>query len=652
VWQDLFPTGWYKPVTGSLPGVYYPNFNFTGNGAASSGLSGWWLVRERQWNTQANVSHTRGIHNMKFGFQLRHSWEANGSPSPGGFTFNSIETGRSFQDYDAAQSGSQFGTALLGVVSTGNANISPMWDLSLNQYGFYVQDDIRLTRRVTLNLGLRYEYETAPSEATRMFSRYLDLTNPIPELQNVGMPGEVTAIATIPYKFNGAWVFTDDDHPGVYNAPRNSILPRIGVAVKINDKMAFRAGYARFATPIRTIYTEGWDVPKAGFSETTNVLDPLQGVPRTKISDPFPASNPLRLPVQKTLGRYTQLGGAANWWNQELKTPTADRMNISFQRQMPAAFVLDTTFFMHFGHNVHDASMWGGNYSQPFNMMDPNLEYQHKGAVDQAVANPFYNLLPPDKMPGELRNQEEVSVRQLLTPYPQYTTLTEQFRPDISNRYYALQIRAERPMTEGLNLILGYNYNREIHGEFFNDLDLYNSTLTMLDRRRPRHNLRIAGTYELPFGRGRKYLSGVSRVADLFIGGWATSHWLMVQGGEMLTFGSAKVTGDPLANVPAGRAFNPAVFEVLPSYTPRTNPWFYDGLRGPVYWNLDSTFVKYFPIKEQMKVEVRFELYNALNHFIPSNPDMTVGSGTMGASTWVYPGNYGREIQYTVRFHF
>ncbi|MCW5978656.1 MAG: TonB-dependent receptor [Bryobacteraceae bacterium] len=653
VWADLWGSNnWWKPVTSALDSVYYPNFNFSGNGSASSGIGGWWIVDIYGLSTQANVTHTRGRHTMKVGYQWRKQWEQNGSPGPNGFTFNSIDTGSSFLGYNASQSGSQFASALLGVVNQGSARISPLWDMSMYQYGLYFQDDIRLNRRVTLNLGLRWEYETAPTEATNLFSRYLDLSTPIPELQNITMPSEVRAISNVQPTFNGAWIFTDDTHRGVYGASKKIFLPRAGIAVRINDRTSFRAGYARFATPIRTIYTESWDIPKNGYTQVTNVLGPIEGMPRTLISNPFPSSNPLILPPEKSLGAYTVLGTSASWFNQELKPPTADRINFSLQRQLPASFMLDSTFFMHFGHNVHDGSMWGGNYGQPLNMMDPNLAYTHKGAVDAAVPNPFYNLLPETKMPGELRVQETVSVSQLLRPYPQFTNLNMQFRPGISNRYYALQLQAIRSMVGGWNLILGYNYNREIHSEFFNDPDLYAQRITMIDRRRPRSNLRIAGTYELPFGRGRKYASGVNRAVDMIIGGWATSHWFMFQGGQLLTFNAAQVNGDPTSGVPSGRWFNPDVFTVLPAYTPRTNPWYYSGLRGPRFWNLDSTLVKYTPITEKVRLELRFEFYNTLNHFIPSNPDMGVGSGTMGISTWVFGGNYGREVQYTARFHF
>jgi hypothetical protein len=446
-------------------------------------------------------------------------------------------------------------------------------------------------------------------------------------------------------------VFTDADHPRTFPTLHN-VLPRIGLAVRLSDKMSFRVGSARYATPIRSVYGEAWDIPKQGYSQSTSVLGPLEGTPRTLISDPFPSANPLRLPPEKSLGRYTQLGSNGHWFNQDLTAPKNDRFNVSIQRQLPMNFLFDGTYFMHIGHNVQDSSMWGGSYNQQINFMDPNLAYTYKGAVDAAVPNPFYNLLPPDKMPGELGTQAEVSVRQLLRPYPQYMDLYQYYRKGISDRYYAMQLQLQRPMTQGVTLQVGYNYNRELHGEFFNDIDEYNIKTTMIDRRRPRHNLRMAGTWELPFGRGKKYLSGVSRPLDYIVGGWSTAHWLMWQGGSLLTFSAAQVSGDPTQGVPSGLWFNPEVFDVLPGYTPRTNPWYYDGLRGPRFWSLDSTLVKYVPIKERVQLEIRFEFYNALNHFIPSDPDTGIGSGTMGQSTGVFGGNYGREVQYTARIRF
>jgi hypothetical protein len=254
-------------------------------------------------------------------------------------------------------------------------------------------------------------------------------------------------------------------------------------------------------------------------------------------------------------------------------------------------------------------------------------------------------------MPGVLRTQDTVAVSQLLKPYPQYGDLNVYGWPGTSDHYYALQMKAERPMANGMTFLVAYNYNQEFHGNWFNDVAYYNNKITMFDRGYARHNIRIAGTYELPIGKGRQFLSNIPTVLDYVIGGWATSQILMWRSGNLLgTFGQADVSGDPRSNVPSGYYFNPAVFSVPQPYTPRTNPFYYNGLRGPNLWQLDSTLVKYFKVTERIKFELRMEFYNMPNVFMPTDPDLGIGSGTMGKSTWV--NNYGREIQFNGRVHF
>jgi hypothetical protein len=429
-----------------------------------------------------------------------------------------------------------------------------------------------------------------------------------------------------------------------------TFLPRAGIAIRINDRTAIRAGYARYAVPWVAIHPETGGLPTNGFSQSTGILGPLDGTPRTLVSDPFPSSNPVLLPVGNTLGRYQDIGNGISFWDgNRLKTPMNDRLNFTIQRQVPFRIFTEATFFIMFEHNAQDPSMWGGHYDYNLNQVDPSLIYQYKGLTDKQVPNPFYGL-PAAVMPGTLRTQPEVSVSQLLRPYPQYGDLNLYGWPGTSDHYYALQMKAERSMSNGLTFIVAYNYNQESHGNWFNPQDYYNNKITMFDRGYARHNLRLAGTYELPFGRGRQYLNNMPLMLDFVLGGWSTSHILMWRSGNLLMFAPAQVSGDPRENVPSGYAFNPAVFAVLPSYTPRTNPFYYDGLRGPNLWQLDSTLVKYFPIKERMKFELRMEFYNLPNVFMPNDPDTTIAGGAMGKSTGL--NNYGREIQFTGRFSF
>lgn len=654
VWAGIWPNGWYKPVTAALPGVYYPAFSFNGNGSLNTGMGGWWLVRGRSHNSNLNVTHDRGIHHMKAGWMLRYQYDQNGEPGPGSFGFNAIDTGDTWLAFNASKSGNMYASALLGVLYSGNAAFKPMKDSHQQMWSFFFQDDVKLTRRITLNLGLRYELETAPSEYSRMYSRYLDLNNPIPEFAAPPkMPAEVTAIYKGQFKWNGAWVYTDDSHPGVFNSQKTIFLPRIGAAFKINELTALRVGFARYSVPWVTIYPETGSWPTDGFSRSTSVLGPLQGVPRATIDNPFPSDNPLQLPVGKNLGRYLHLGEGATFFPQDMIHPVNDRINVSVQRQLPFRVVTDTTFFTNLGRNVQDSSMWGGDYTWGLNQVDPNYSYTYKGQVDVTVPNPFYNLLPADKMPGSLRTQRTVSVNSLLRVYPQYGGLTERFLRNKNSHYYSLQFKAEKSMSKGLAFTFGYNYSNEKRSEFYDNIATYNSQFTMIDTRSPRHYVRLAGTYELPFGKGRTIASNANRILDALIGGWATSHIFMWNGGPLLTFGSMQASGNPkLDNPERSRYFDTSKFSINPPYTPRSNPWYYDGLRGFGFWQWDATAVKYFKLNERVKFELRMEFYNFPNSFMPSQPNLSVTSSLFGKSTGVAGGNYGREVQYTGRIHF
>ena len=656
VWAGLFPTGWYKPVLQNLPGIYFPSIGFSGNGGYSAGLGSWWQVRGRSHTPSVTATHDMGKHHMKAGWQLRYTYDENGLPAVGGLNFNAVDTGNTFINFNPSLSGNMYASTLLGVLNSGNAQINPLFHNQYSQWGLFFQDDIKLTRNITLNLGMRWEIEQGPKDDQYMFSRYLDLTNPIPELQGgVTMPSQVTSIAKVNYKYNGAWMFTDPSHPRVYK-DLNNFLPRAGVAIRLNDISALRFGWARYAVPMKGAWTEGLgSIPTNGFSQTTNVLGPVQGVPKTLVSDPFPATNPLRVPIGQGYGRYQDLGNAPSWFNQDLKRPINDRITMSYQRQLPWRFASDTTFFMNFGHNQLGDSMWGGNYGWDVNQVDPNLYYTYKGAMDAAVPNPFYQLLPANKMPGSLRNQPTVSVASLLRPYPQYPGgLNQQFEPGIAERYKALQIKIDRPFANGLSMTFGYNYNHESKSNWFNQISYYNNDKTLIDMRNPRHTIRMAGTWELPIGRGRPFLNHINRVADLFIGGWATSHIFMWNQGSLLYFPQmiAPTESPAISNPTRDRYFDTSKFAQAPAYTPRTNPWYYDGLRGFGFWSLDSTAVKYFPVTERVKLELRFEFFNMPNAFMPSDPSTSVTSSTFGKSTWVAGGNYGREVQYTARIHF
>jgi hypothetical protein len=420
-------------------------------------------------------------------------------------------------------------------------------------------------------------------------------------------------------------------------------MPRLGVAYRVNDKTAVRVGYSRYVIPGEVINGSQNALPTYGFNAATNVEPVLQGVPGARLSDPFPASNPLIQPFAKSLGRYTNLGDSATWIGPDLHTGINDRINVSIQRQLPAQIVADATYFVNYGHDL--------GYTRQFNLADPALSYTYKAELSRSVANPFYQYLTPDKFPGQLRNRANVTVGSLLVPYPQYGTISRTQVPGIRDRYRALQLRLQRSSASGYTFLWAYNYNRQRTEAFFNPDDEYARNFTFQPSNNPRHRMTMAGSYGLPFGRGRRLLKDLHPIANGALGGWSVSGIYTFSSGQFVRFGQAIIEGNPRIDNPTrDRWFDTAMFTRPLPFTPRTNPWQYDGVTGPVNWNVDMTLAKFFPITERVRIEFRMEAYNLTNSFIPTMPDANVLSSTFGRST--NQGNFGREFQYTARLHW
>jgi len=635
---------WYKPYIGEMPLIYYPNLSVSGG----YGKGSYWIQHPRHWAWDGSLRKVTGKHSLKTGFAHRRHRADGIFPNLMNLSFGSGLTAETFLSPDLRRNGHVWATFVLGALDSGSvARTWPYQRFGVDYYGAFVQDDIKLTRNLTLNLGLRYEYESAPFDARDRFSRYLDLTSPIPEFQATPpqFPAEARQLMKTPPQLNGAWVFTDSSHRGMYDTQTLTFMPRVGVAMRINDQTAFRAGWARYVIPpllIQSTLASG--LPLYGFSAQTNVAPLLNGVPQARVSDPFPSTNPLILPLQKSLGRYTNLGDGVSWFKQDMHTGVNDRWNFSLQRQLPYQIHVDVTWFMNFGHNLP--------YSRNMNQADPNLYYAIKSEWDRLVPNPFYQYLTPDKYPGALRNQRTVSVGSLLRPYPHYGGLTQSYTDGVLNRYRALQVRVQRSFSKGYSFLFAYNYNQEKDYNFFNDIDTYAERFTFLDSSNPRHRLSVAGSWDLPFGKGRQYLNNLHPVLNAILGGWQTSHLLLANSGPFLRFGSMLTDGSnpKIDNRTRARWFDTSKFQRLPSYTVRANPYQYPGVTGPKFWNMDSTLTKMFPIKERYNLEFRFETYNTPNAFVPTNPDMGVTSSTFGRC--LSQQNRGREMQYSIRILF
>jgi len=524
----------------------------------------------------------------------------------------------------------------------------PAPDPHVKFYGMYFQDDWKVNRRITVNLGLRNEYESAVYDPEHNFSQGLDLSKPVPEMQAnpPQIPSQATAIVGSNfYRFNGLWSFTSSSHPGMWDPQKFALAPRAGIAFRIDDKTSIRAGYARFLVPyelnINLAPVSGYETvgflepPFLGMTGYQNTAPLLQGVPQQTITNPYPANNPLLPILGKGYGTNLGRGGQALlWYPPDQKKARNDRFNFNVQRQLPNQIVVSATYFLNIGNQ---------QYTKNLNNINPQYQLQYQNSLNQQVANPFYNYLTPALFPGPLRNQQQVSLGSLLVPYPQYGGLYELGVLGAGERYHSVEVKAQKAFSKGYNFLVSYVYIRERNQtNTFNDQDAYQNNLVYQDSNQPHHRFNIASTAELPFGKGHALLSTLPKAADAIVGGWKIAGLWTFTSGDYPRFGNLIVTGDPCVSNPSPQHwFNTAAFAPVPAntYVLRSNPLQYGCLVGPRFWNLDANLTKAFNITERIHAELKMAAYNATNRLNRGDPDTNVLSSTFGQA--LYQGSPG-----------
>lgn len=652
--NQFFPQNptFFDSYAKSLPVVYYPGLNLGGG----FGRGSYWYSAPDFWNGQAKLSTVKGKHAYKYGGEFR-TYRGNSSlPQPLQFTFPAANTANTYVNPNVRLSGSEWATFLLGAIGENSrARNTPIFRATNTFWAFYFQDDYKVSKNLTLNLGLRWEYDGVLRDPQGRFSRTLDLNNPIPEFQGAGapvLPGQVMAIRGRVPQYNGAWIHTSGPEDGTY-APPKVFMPRFGIAWRLSDKMSFRAGYSRYSI-MPSVDIEGGinlndNPPYTGYQQDSFPLPTVQGVPQARFSNPWANPNPLTPAVERRLGRYTELGSTAQSiiWNQKLGNAYNDRFNLSLQRQVWNQIVVDFTYFLNFGFNQR--------YQKQLNNIDPRFAFQHRNEVNAQVNNPFYQVLPFEKFPGGLRNIQRIPVNDLLRPYPHYNAVTQWFAEGVHRRYQSIQIKAQRPFTGGFNFLMGYNYNNARNDEYYDGVDAFLDNLTLQNSPNARHKFNVGGIYELPFGKGRKYLNSMNRAANFVLGGWAMSGIYQGVSGEFLRTGGLLVSGNP--SIPAGQRTRDRWFDVskltrLPDFTRRTNPLQWEGFTGPGVMSLDLTLGKDFPVTERVVFELKMESYNLPNRFNGGNPNLNPDSSLVGRIVSQRNTYFGRQFQYTGRIRW
>ncbi|MGH9308407.1 MAG: carboxypeptidase regulatory-like domain-containing protein [Vicinamibacterales bacterium] len=627
------------------------------------------------YSVQPTWTLIRSNHSIRSGADLRayreESFPSVHSAGRYDFARGSVLT-KQLDNSSAAATGQDLAALLLGYPSGGTIDRSANRFNQVIYGGLFVQDDWKVNNKLTLNLGLRWEYEGAPTERMNRNTRGFD---PDATLAITAAAQAAYARNPIPQRsisdflVRGGLMFASDDNRGTYNPDMNNFQPRLGFAYQINEQTVFRGGWAIYSVPalfdISGIY-------QPGFSQSTSIVPSLDtGLTiRATLANPFPDG--VQEPPGAGNGPNTFLGRDIGRFNDVLDYVSGQSMrwSLALQRELPGQWVVEGAYVASRSYDL----------SSDFNRNPVPREFLSTSSIrDTAtinfltanVANPFAGLLP-----GEGMNGNTVQRQQLLRQFPHFQDIDVR-RYEGSSRFDSAQFRITKRFSGGYQFDTAYTWSDfKEKGSRLNETDpdfeeRYSDTHL-------RHRLVFNGIWELPFGQGRRFASNVNPVLNAIIGNWSVSAiWNWQTGRPNLTMGNVyydgditrlktEYTDDPDAPVfdTSGFYFHDAAVQTNGQDDPakqradqrirlsnniRTSPSRWDGLRGPRYTNWDMSFVKGFEMG-RVRAQIHLELYNAFNDVFYNNPNLDPTSANFGRVS--SQNNLPRNIQIGTKILF
>ncbi len=506
---------------------------------------------------------------------------------------------------------------------SGQANFTPALALQSIYYDFFVEDDLKLSTKLTLNLGLRYDYESPWTE------RYNRLTNfnyqAVPPLTAPGL------------NLHGALDFdgVNGDPRGQWNAQRTNFAPRLGLAYSITPKTVVRLGAGIFFDP--SLGASPTDT--SGFSAVTSFTSSINGVtPYNVLSNPFPQG--LVYPTGSTQGAATLLGQSVIFADRNAQTPYSAAWNFDIQHELPGGVKLDAAYVGNRGvHNFNNLTL----------DQLPDSALALGSALLTTVPNPFYGQITSGTL-----SAATTTLGQLLRPYPQYLGVTAQNSTWGASTYNALQVRVEKRFNSGFSVNGSYTWSKlmdNVTGSFSgqtlsgtgfqdnNNLSLERSVSSLDIPQRF-----VAGyVWELPMGTGKKIFTGP--VSGRFAGGWQIQGITTYSSGEVLGVTTSNNTTDSqgggqrpnwnavnpaLSNPSVGEWFNTSVFSQPATYTYGNVARTLSTLRASPAQNWDFSVLKNTVLKESWTLQFRAEFFNLFNTVQFGPPGTAFGVSTFG----------------------
>ncbi len=704
---DVSSFGLPKSLLGQLPSpIYFGRWNFSGYNSLGRSQSNNFT---NTYQLQGNVTKVWGAHTMKFGADARQiNYLLQNTGDILSFTGDTQWTQRSNINGTNTQ-GDAYATFLMGIVSgSSNYPLFPWWRQPYAS--FFFQDDWKVSRRLSLNLGLRYDLNWFANEKWNRQNGAFDPNaksaiavpdSALQALRSANVPeSQISNLANLKGSLTFAGVNGVGSTPAHLN--KKNFGPRFGFAYQINDKLVMRGGAGLYISNSNndTFQTAGFSTSTSIVNSLDNGRNPIANI----LSNPYPDG--ISVPTGSSAGTLTFAGKNNNWFDSGALIPKAWSFSYGFQYQVSQSSTLEATYV---GSYSYDQTM-----QKDYNI--PTLDFRKTCNIPEGGSPTFCNSTVPNPFKGlpafigtSYYTSNTISRFNLARPFPQFNgNLTQQGRNDSYIKYNSLQLNYNVRMRGGLTMLVNYTLSKQIEEWGFNDpyADVYQTGLYYLDRP---HVLKVSTVWSLPFGEGQHLGAGTNRFVRKLISGWTWNNTftdpfkgfpsdlpnaiqlrdplspLKDASGNFVTDASGKAiwTGETDWKAYQVRLWNPCVLRqnddgsIAPQpsstalgcgaadsgnyawlqpagFAPRYTPSRSGQIRRHHAYYLDSSFTKMTNITERLKVQLGVEAFNVFNHnyFGRDQVDTGLGNATFGVirpSTVSTQNILPRQIQIRVK---
>jgi len=640
-----------------------PIMSFAGYDTLGQSVPAW--THYEIFSVKSNVSHIRGAHTMRTGIDVRDHRRAGGDPgiTSGSFNFTNAFTCQQDDCLTAGSLGHSWAAFMMGLPVTSSEATNATYEYSNPYLGWYAQDNWRASKRLSVNFGLRMEYEFGPKERYSRLIAGFDPTASLPVTalaQAAYAKNPVSELPASAFSVIGGSFYAGTDVAGRrFPAGQFMLLPRFGFAYEITSRLTLRGGYGVYYD---TLNAQNQSPDQTGFSLTTTVPssndfgqtwvsgDPRNGV--SPLTNPFPVrADGIRFdtPVGSALGLLAKDGTGWTFLDPNFQRAREQRWRLEVQRQFGDKAVISVAYAGMYANHVRltkkldalPAQYWAYGNTRD-NAAATNL--------NQNVTNPFYiaNFVSLQTSSPVLYNalasrsfftSPTIRKNQLLRPFPQMNGLNETGGYGES-KGESVEVVFIRHMARGFTL------NANFTGLVERDRDYYYHEFDPtpgweLSNNGTPWRFTITGIWELPFG--RKGWLARTGVWNLLFGGWQVAGAYEIQPGPLLNWGNIFNNGDP-NKICSGWTqtpdhwFNTAGFVTDPAQQPaafqaRVFPTRVGSCRADGLNRLDANIQRTFKIREGVAFQLRMDALNALNESQLDVPTLDPTSTNFGKVT-------------------